>query len=96
MFIWTTKTEKTGLMEARDQFVEDLKNLSPDDPNYKETLKAVKTLSNLIAEEKAEMLSPNTVLMVIGNVIVAGMFTIFEKDNIVTTKAVPFLMKFIK
>jgi hypothetical protein len=95
MSFWT-KTEKTQLMEARDQFVWDLRNLTPDDTNYKETLKAVKTLSNLIAEEKPEELNPNTVLIVIGNVFIGGMFTIFERSNIVTTKAVPFLMKFIK
>lgn len=95
MSFWNAKTE-TGLQEARDQFVWDLRNLTPDDPNYKETLKAVKTLSNLIAEEKAEELNPNTVLIVLGNVFVGGMFTIFERNNIVTTKVIPFLMKAIK
>jgi hypothetical protein len=74
----------------------ELKSYTPNDDEYKKIMKHVKTLSKLIAEEKAETLSPNTVFIVLGNVLVGVLFTTYERTNIVTTKVIPFLMKSIK
>lgn len=93
MFNWFRQPEKTGLQVAHEDALFELKSYTPDSDEYKKIMKHVKTLSKLIAEEKPETLSPNTVLVVLGNVGIAGFFTIFEKSNIVTTKVIPFLMK---
>lgn len=86
-------TEKTGLEEARDQAFLELKNFTVDEDDYTKIMVHIKTLSELIDNEKSEKLSPNTVAMILGNIGIAVMFTIFEKQNVVTTKVIPFLMR---
>ena len=85
--------EKTGLEEAREVALSELASYSSHDDEYSKIMDHVKTLSELIDAEAPEKLSPNTVAVVLGNVGIGLLFTIYESKNVVTTKVVPFLMK---
>lgn len=85
--------EKTTLEQVRDDAVLALADLDPQDPDYKKTYKIVDRLSTHIANERRELLSPNTVAVVLGNLGVAVVVVAYEQRNVITTKVVPFLMK---
>jgi len=93
MFHPFAKSEKTGLEEARDQALLELKNFTTDDALYEQTLKHVKTLSKLIEAEAHEKLNPNTVALIAGNAFVALIVVSYESKNVVGTKVISFLMK---
>lgn len=92
MFTKTT-AEKTGLEEARDTLLIELRNFSGDDSEYAKMMTHVKTLSELIDSEKSEKLSPNTVLIVVGNAVVALLVIGYESKNVVTSKVLSFMLK---
>jgi hypothetical protein len=96
MFTMKAKAEKTGLEEARDTLLIELKNFQADADEYTKMMVHLKTLSELIKAESHERLNPNTVALVSGNVVIALMVIGFEKTNVVTTKVVPFLLKAVK
>ena len=84
---------KTGLQEARDKALEELKNFSAAEPQYKALLAHVKTLTKLMASEKSEKLSPNTLAIVLGNAFITLVVVGYESKNVVNTKVLPFLTK---
>lgn len=84
---------KTGLEMARDDALRVLDSFDPTDPEYTKTMNHVKTLSDLIAQESPEKLSPNTMAIVFGNIGIGIMVVGFEKANVVTTKVLAFLTK---
>lgn len=88
--------EKSGLEEARDAAVKVLVDMDPSDPEYCKTLKAVKTLSNLMQAEQREKLSVNTAATVIGTLASVAMIVGHERAHIVTSKALAFLPKLLK
>lgn len=95
MFNSKTRNQKTPLEEARDAAVARLTELDPMDADYAEIRDSVKELSNLVAAEQAkrERLNPNTVLIASANVAVALVVVGYESRNVITTKALSFLVK---
>ena len=94
--MFTKKPQNTGLSEARDAALKVLVDLDPSDPDYQKTLKAVKTLSNLMEQETHERISINALLPVLGTLASVGMIVGYERAHIVTTKALQFLPKLLK
>lgn len=93
MFTMKAPATKTGLEEARDTALLELKNFSADDKEYSTMMIHVKTLSELIAAEKAETLNPNTMAIVVGNAVVALLVIGYESKNVVTSKVLSFMLK---
>lgn len=96
MFNWKFPREKTGLVKARDDLFSELNGYTADEPQYSKIMIHVDTLSKLIDSEKSERLSPNTALVVVGNVVIAVIVVAYESRNVITTKVVPFLGKVFK
>lgn len=96
MFQWRTSTETTKLEKARDDALTVLDSLDPIDPDYTKTMTHIETLSNLIAAERRELVSPNTVIMALANI--GGILAIvkYEQVNIVTSKAIAFVGKTLR
>ena len=94
MFTWKKRpVEKTGLEEARDEVLAELRGQMADTEEYAKLIAHVKTLSELIDKEKSEKLSPNTIAIVLGNAFIALVVVGYESKNVVTTKVIPFLTK---
>lgn len=96
MFHWKTSEKKTGLEQARDQALLELNNFTTEEPEYEKIIKHVKILSKLIAAEKHERLSPNTVAIIIGNAFIGLAVISYESRNVMTTKVLSFMQKIIK
>lgn len=91
MFYWRKPWEKTGLEIARDDALLVLNDLDPTDPDYAKTMKHVKKLSDIIANERRELLSPNTVILVLANIGGIAMIVKYERLEVVTSKALGFV-----
>lgn len=85
--------EKSGLEEARDTALEELRSFEVQTDEYKKIMKHVKTLSELIDTEKSEKLNVNTLAIILGNAVIALLVVGYESKNVVTTKVFPFLNK---
>lgn len=90
---WTS--ELTSLQIARERLLADLDIHAPDSEEYCAMLSQVETLSHLIEKETParERLSPNTLVTVAGHLGVAGLLIWFEREHVITTKALQFLPK---
>jgi hypothetical protein len=93
MFTWNQSHEKTGLEKARDEALSELSGFTAETEAYMKIVTRVETLSKLIALEKAEKLSPNTIAIVLGNAVIALVVVAYESKNVVTTKALQFMGK---
>lgn len=93
MFNIKPSSMKTELQVVRTKAISELETLTSDSDDYKRIMNHVETLSNLIDAEKLERLSPNTVAVILGNVGIAALVLWHERDNVLTTKLLPFLSK---
>ena len=84
-----TRTTTLDLIDAANSH---LFALEPLDPEYDETFKKVKALHKIKAKEKPRFnVSPDTLLLVVGNL--AGILLIMnhEKLDVISTKALSFI-----
>jgi len=93
MFNWRNPREKTGLEKVRDDALLVLDSLDPTDAEYAKAMVHVKTLSDLIANERRELLNPNTVVLAAANLGGIGMIVGYERVHIMTSKAISFVGK---
>jgi hypothetical protein len=85
----------SGLEKARTDALNALETEIEGTPEYNKILANVKELSELIQAEKpkSEKLSPNTIVVVAGNLVVAALVIAYERENVVSTKVQNFLNK---
>lgn len=93
MFTSKTPRAKSGLEKAREDALIILDDLDPTDADYAKAMAHIKTLSELIASEKRELLNPNTVLLALANIGGIALIVGYESKNIVTSKALAFVGK---
>lgn len=93
MFKPKSPHKETGLEIARDKALSDMTNFTADDDEYERMIAHVKTLTELIDLEKSEEVSPNTIAVILGNVVVALIVVSYESKNVVTSKVLSFLQK---
>jgi hypothetical protein len=98
------KVEKTLLEVEEDRLLEKLKDLDPDSDEYDaiighvETLQKCKLEESKIELEKSKVkhgrrISKDTIAIIAGNLLGIGLILGFEKANIITTKALGFILK---
>ncbi len=87
------KETKYNLSDEVDRLLLELKEEEPDSDRYKEISKNVETLCNARAQKNANGISVDTILAVSANL--AGLLLIlnFERTNILTSKAIGFVLK---
>lgn len=93
MFNLKPSRVKSELEVVRTAAIAKLADHSPDSDEYKKMMKQIDILSKLIQAEKPEKLNRNTIAVILGNVGIAAMILHFERDNVLTTKLLPFLSK---
>lgn len=87
------KTHPTVLDETIDAALSELKELKTNDPTYQTTLDRVKELYKLKEQNTPKRVSPDTMVLVAGNL--AGIVLIlgYERAHVVTSKALGFVLK---
>ena len=85
--------EKTELDKAIDSVLEEMSALTADSEEYAKDVKQLAELYKIRAGERREQVSINTVLSVGGSLLGIGMIILFERNNVVTSKALSFIIK---
>lgn len=94
MFTFLTNRETTTTQDLIDAANAHLLGLDPATSEYNETLDAIDRLHKLHSREKdGRRVSPDTLLLVLGNL--AGILLIlnYERIGIITSKALGFVLK---
>ena len=87
------ETPKTKLDERIDELLEELAVMTGDDPAYAKTTKQLDKLTKIKNYDKKDSVSPDTLLVVGGNLAIALIIIGFEQKNVITSKVLGFLSK---
>lgn len=95
MSFWK-KPEQTALQKAHAAALVQLSNVDEGTKEYKEILKNVTRLSELVAQEKGceDKVSKDVIVKVAGSAILTLIIVGYESRNVITTKA-PTLINFL-
>jgi hypothetical protein len=105
MKLFTSKDKRTELEKERDAAIEELRNTTwtadtevdeEDKPKkniYNEKLKRIERLNELIGEKPKKGISPDTALLVAANILGIILIISHEKVNVITSKALGFVMR---
>ena len=87
------KDKRSNFDKEIDSILQDLKTLDVTSEEYQQAVKNLETLCKAKSYEKDKSLDKNALLGVIGNL--AGILAVleFEKINVITTKALGFIIK---
>jgi hypothetical protein len=85
-------SDKTELQKTLDEALLELRTYDIGDEQYPKALALVERLHKL-SPPKAEPLSPNTMLLVAGNLLGIALILGYERTHIVTSKALSFVLR---
>ena len=87
------KPKPTVLDETIDAALSELKDLKTTDPNYQQTLDRVKELYKLKETTTPKRVSPDTLVLVGGNLAGIVLILSYERAHVITSKALGFVLK---
>jgi hypothetical protein len=93
MFGKSPRVENVKLDAAMNRVLDDMDGVDTNDEGYSELLSHLERLSKLRTHERPWRVSPDTVVMVAGNLIGIAIIVSFEQSHALTTKAVGFISK---
>lgn len=93
MNTWKSKTEDSALEQAIDELFDEMSGYSGDSEEYAKRVDQLSKLYSLKEIDSKKRVSPDTLAIVAGNL--AGIVVIvgYERMNIVTSKALNFILK---
>lgn len=93
MFTPSTPAMKTGLEKAIDDLLNEMNSVSSDSEEYSKMVDQLVKIYNLKDVDRPKRISPDTLATVLGNL--AGILLIVghERANVVTSKALGFVLK---
>jgi hypothetical protein len=83
----------TGLDEAINEVLSEMKGFTSDADEYSTMVEQLVKLYSLQTCEKPQGISKDTMLIVAGNLLGIVMILSYEKTNVITTKALQFMLK---
>ncbi len=93
MFTQKTPAEKTGLEKAIDEALTDMNGFTSETDEYSQIVDQLTKLYNLKDIDRPKGPSADTLVLVTGNLVGILMIVGYERANIVTSKALNFLLK---
>lgn len=93
MFNPKTQTEKTGLEEAIDSALTDLKGYTADQEEHSAIVDQLTKLYAIKDQESPKRVSPDTLVTVGANLLGVLVIIKHEQVNVITSKALAFLPK---
>lgn len=92
--MFTRKTQqKTGLDKVIDALLDRMAETAPTDDEYGKMLDQVSKLYKLKEFDSKKRVSPDTLVLVAGNLVGIVLILGYEKANVITSRAIGFVMK---
>jgi len=88
-------TEKSGLEKAIDDLLNEMNSVSAESKEYVIMTDQLVKLYNLKSLDEKKRVSPDQLLLVTGNLLGIAMIVGHERANVVTSKALNFVMKLL-
>lgn len=93
MNTWKSRNEDSALVEAIDELFDEMSNYSGDSDEYAKRVDQLSKLYSLKEIDSKKRVSPDTLAIVIGNILGITIIVGYERMNIVTSKALNFVLK---
>jgi hypothetical protein len=93
MLKFTKRDKRTNLEKAIDMVIKNMANYSPDSEEYAAMAENLERLYKAKANECNRRVSPDTVAIIVGNLLGILLILGYEKANVITTKALGFVIK---
>jgi len=93
MNTWKSRDEDSALNKALDELFEEMSNYSGDSDEYAKRVDQVSKLYSLKEIDSKKRVSPDTMAIVLGNLLGIVLIVGHERMNVVTSKALNFVMK---
>lgn len=91
MFTWKQVREKTSLDKAIEKLMSEMQEYKGDDPEYPKMVKQLEKLYAMKELEKPDHISYDTAVTVGGTVLAVLIMVMYERTNIMSSKALNFL-----
>lgn len=91
MQIKKTKKEKTGLEQAIDDILFEMKGKDADSDEFAAMVARLDTLYKLKEIDKPKRVSADTLATITGNLVGIALIVGYERSNVMTSKALSFL-----
>lgn len=93
MFKLTKRDKRTNLEKEIDRILCQANYISPDTEEYAKIMENVEKLYKAKSYEKSRSVSPDTIAVVLGNLLGIGLILGYEQRNVITSKALGFVLK---
>lgn len=90
---FTKKDKRTNLEKEIDRVIEQMSSTEPNTPEYKAISENLEKLYKAKAHERVRNVSPDTIAVIAGNLLGIGLILGYEKANVITSKALGFVIK---
>lgn len=85
--------KKDGLIDMENRILADMETYGPEAPEFPTLLDQLERIRALRSVQKPKRISADTVVMVVGNVVVALIVVAFEQKHVITSKVQSFMQK---
>lgn len=91
--MFTKKDKRTNLEKEIDEVLFYMSGLSPESQEYSNIINNLEKLYKAKNEELNRKIKPDTIAIIAGNLLGILLILGYEKTNIITTKALSFVLK---
>jgi len=88
--------EKSGLEKTINELIEKMRTVEPDSKEYATMADQLVKLYNLKEVDSKRKISKDTLIVVVGNLAGIGLIILFEKEHVMSSKALQFLKTLVK
>jgi len=90
---FTKLHKQTHLEREIDSILDIMSQIPPDSPQYTTMAKNLETLYKAKLGDKNNFVSKDTIAVIVGNLLGIALILGYEKVNVITTKAIQFVLK---
>lgn len=87
------KNEPHILDAPIDKLLSEMETYSPETSEYKNAIKQLDRLMKMKAKSGRKQVSPDTILIVVGNLLGIGIIVIYEQKHVLVSKALSYILK---
>lgn len=89
------RTEEDDIDKAIKRILDDMDMFGPGSDEYDKLLSQLKTLTKLKTNKKSKRVDPNTVAIVVGNIVGILIIVMYEEKHVITSKAYSTFVKMV-